>query len=144
MVLRRCLIRQALTFALLAGPAILLGAWLVEMIEPNKGLLPRTLLAGLALHAFMEIQFNTWTITAAAENQIPSAWPATISNLATILVAGGLLVSTRLEMATLVAAPILTGILFNYWYWPWKISRSLGTTLFQLLAGKHGPCGGAQ
>jgi hypothetical protein len=136
LILRPCLLRQALTFVLLAIPAITLGSAFVAWLDPDKSLLPVGLLLLLALHAFMEMQFNLWTITAATENLIPSAWPATITNCCATLLAGALIFSTNTGVAGLVIAPMVTGIFFNYWYWPWKIPRTLGTSFFRLMSGK--------
>jgi hypothetical protein len=36
---------------------------------------------------------------------------------------------TALGLPSLVLAPLVTGVLFNYWYWPLAGARSIGTTL---------------
>jgi hypothetical protein len=120
---------QALSFISFATAVILIGPWMLDILNTDKDLLPGFWLSLLALNCFLELQFSFWGVLLSTENRIPFLWPAVATNLATLLVAMALIQMTMLGLPSLVLAPLVTGSLFNYWYWPPTGARSIGTTL---------------
>ena len=43
---------------------------------------------------------------------------------------------TDLKVGSLVAAPLVAGAIFNYWYWPKAGARSLHTTWLRFMMRK--------
>jgi hypothetical protein len=122
-----------LTYVGMILPAILAGPWVLDQLGTDKELIPRFWLFLLALNTFLELQFSFWTILLSTENRIPSLWPTVATNLTTLLVALALIQMTTLGLPSLILAPLVTGSLFNYWYWSLTGARSIGTTLNDFL-----------
>jgi Na+-driven multidrug efflux pump len=120
---------QNITFILLASCAVVLGPAVLDWIGSGKELLANDLLVVLALVFLLDLQFTFWTTLVSTENRIPSLWPTVITQF--VALALYLFFSLGLELGywALVLAPLVAGGLFNYWYWLFRGTRSMGTTL---------------
>ncbi len=129
---------QSGTFLL--GCAVLLtcGPPLLRLFGGGKQILPLTWLALMMVNAFLEMQFILWGTLLSTENRLPFLWPTVATNGLSLILSLLLIHFTSLGLGALVLAPLLAGILFNYWYWPPYAARSLGIGLFHLLfKGPH-------
>lgn len=126
-----------ITFLLMAAAALALGQpildWLNSLpwMPDGKTLLPARWLFVLLAVTFLELQLTFWTTLYIAENRLPFLWPTFATNVLSALLAAGLLHFTSLGLGALVLAPLLAGMLFNVWYWPFAGARNLQTTLFR-------------
>ena len=116
------------TFFLLSVGALLFAQWLLDLWGANKQVLPVALLSLLALNSFLEMQFSTWTILLSTENRIPSLWATVVTNLSSVVLAVVLIKLASVGLTALVLAPLVSGCLFNYWYWLGAGAKSLNTT----------------
>ncbi|HAV64085.1 MAG TPA: hypothetical protein DCY13_17180 [Verrucomicrobiales bacterium] len=133
-LVRKMFGRQTLTYLTLATSAFLLAPTLLAAIQSDSNLLPLGLLLVIAVNQALELNFSFWTTLLAAENKIPSLWPAVVSNLCAVALACWLTAFERMGVAALVAAPLMVGIMFNYWYWMLRGMSSIHTSLTELLA----------
>jgi hypothetical protein len=132
-VLRPRVILQSVTFLLGAVVAVVAGPPLVTWIRPDKQLLPVAWFALLLLQAFFEMQVTFWTTFLATENRVPSVWPMTITNGASVVLVVLFVHITGWQAESFVLAGLLAGSLFNYWYWPMAGARNLKTTWWRFL-----------
>ena len=119
---------QSLTFVVLAVLAGKFGPYLLHWLGSGKQLLPQALFWVLLLNGFLESQLIFWTTLLSMENRIPSLWSVVLTNLATLLLILVLVNTTQLGLSALVIAPLLTGMVFNYWFWAKVGARSLQTS----------------
>lgn len=119
---------QLLTCAALAGALVLLAQPLLNWLGSNKEVLPVGWFTLLALNGLLDMHFSTWGSLIATGNRIPVMWPAVIGTLAGLTLTLVLLNATTWGLVALVAAPLLVGCAFNYWYWPAYGSRFMGTS----------------
>jgi hypothetical protein len=124
---------QYLTHWLLAAAAILIVPWLLQWIHSEKALLPPLWLGLLALAGFLEMNYSFWGTLISTENRTPFVWPIILSNFASFLLVLALLHTTDLGIRTFVLAPLIIGLLFNYWKWPLEGARSIGTSWLRFL-----------
>ena len=118
---------QALTFILLALGAAVLGPTLLEWVGFKTQLLPRPWFPLLMIAVFLDLQTTFWTSLLGTENRIPSAWPITLTNLASVT---AVFILSRLlvpDWWMFVLVPFAMNLLFNYWYWPVAGARNLRT-----------------
>lgn len=130
---------QSITFIVLAVLAYELGPYLLQWLGSGKRMLPGGWFWLLLLTGFLETQLIFWTTLLSMENRIPSLWPVVATNLLTLL-AMLVLVKTMhdsLGLGALVLAPLLTGGLFNYWYWARAGARSLETSWLRFTFAKQ-------
>jgi hypothetical protein len=116
------------TFVVLAVAAVTAGPWFLHLLRTDKQMLPVRLLALLSFASLIDLQFIFWGTLLTLENRIPTFWSNVVTNLCSLGLALLLVHHTRLGVAALVLAPFLSGLAFNYWYWPAAGARSLGTT----------------
>jgi hypothetical protein len=119
---------QAVTFVALAGAAIFVGPILLQWIHTDKQMLPTPWLILLGVGFFLDMIFIFWGTLLSVENRIPTLWSTVITNVGCLMLAYGLSRYTHIGVPALVLAPLLTGLVFNYWYWPLAGARSLRTT----------------
>ncbi|HOX55653.1 MAG TPA: hypothetical protein P5205_05360 [Candidatus Paceibacterota bacterium] len=124
---------QGLTFLLLAAALIVCGPTLLRAVGNHKTILPPGWFALLLLNSLLDMQFILWTTLIFAQNRMPFLWFSVASNVVSLMLALALIRFTSLGLGALVLAPLLAGVLFNYWYWPAHGARSLGTNLFRFL-----------
>ena len=96
-------------------------------------MLPPTWLCLMCLDSFLLMQFSVWGTLIFAQNRIPYLWPTVATNILSLALSLSLVRFTSLGAGALVLAPLISGSLFNYWYWPPYAARSVGTTLFRFL-----------
>jgi O-antigen/teichoic acid export membrane protein len=135
-LLRPRVLLQSGTFIIGAVAAVVVGPPLVEWIRPDKQLLPVAWFALLLLQAFFDLQVRFWTTFLATENRVPSLWPVTITNCASVAVVVVFVHLTGLQAESFVLAGLVAGSLFNYWYWPVAGARNLKTTWWRFLFGR--------
>ena len=119
---------QLLTFVALAGWLVPLAQPLLNWLGSNKEVLPVGWFALLALNALLEQHFSAWGSLIATGNRIPVMWPALLGTLAGLTLTLVLLNVTTWGLGALVAAPLLVGCAFNYWYWAGYGARFMGTS----------------
>jgi len=119
---------QAITYIAMAVAAWWFGPLLLQWHGSGKELLPPALFAILLLNGFMEINFSFWTTLLSTENRVPSLWPTVISNVCSLILVLILVNVSTLGMGALVIPPLLTGMIFGYWYWPFRGAKSLKTS----------------
>ncbi len=124
---------QLLTFVVLALAGIIVGPPLLQWIGSGKEMLPSRLLVLLAVLNGLDMQFAFWGTLLSLENRVPTLWPAVVTNVCSLALAFGLSKFTAMGISALVLAPLLTGLVFNLWYWPFAGARSLGTTWLRFM-----------
>ncbi|MBN2506719.1 MAG: hypothetical protein JXQ71_08500 [Verrucomicrobia bacterium] len=127
---------QAVTFVVLAVPAIGLGPTLLDWFTTDKQVLPMRWLVLLGIGSFLDMQFSFWTTLLSMENRIPSLWPTVASNLVGLGLVLALIHHTSLGLGAFIVGPLVAGCLFSYWYWPLAGARSLGTTWWRFTFAK--------
>jgi hypothetical protein len=80
------------------------------------------------VYAFLDMHYNFWTTLISTENRIPSMPAAVISNMSTLVLAAILAHFTGLDLGAFVIAPLLCGLVFNYWFWPRVGAEGLETS----------------
>jgi hypothetical protein len=124
---------QNLTFLAASGGTLLCAPFLLERFGSGKQMLTSAWLVLLMLNSFFEMQFTLWGTLLTTENRVPYLWPTVATNVLSLGLSLTLIHFTSLGLGALVLGPLLSGILFNYWFWPPYAARSLGTTLLRLL-----------
>jgi Na+-driven multidrug efflux pump len=128
---------QILTFILLAAVAVPFSPFLLKWIGSDKEILPMLWLSLLALNSLLEAHYSIWGTLIFLENRMPYLWPVVIANAASIPLSLVLINTTQLGLAAFVVAPLVTGILYNYWRWPMEGAKSLRTNWFRFMFSKH-------
>lgn len=124
---------QLLTFLFLAAAGIVVGPKLLVLIKAETQMLPTAWALVFALAVFLEMQVSIWTTLLMAGNRIPSLWPTVFTHLVTIVLAVTLLYGMDLPNYYLPLAPLLSGLLFNFWYWPWKAPQAIGSSFWRFM-----------
>jgi hypothetical protein len=124
---------QLVTFVVLSSGFVLVGDDLLKLVAPTKALLPQAWLWLMALYVLLEMHYSFWTTLISTENRIPSFRASILTNLASIILAVGLMRLTSLGLLSFIIAPLLCGLVFNYWYWPRVGAQSLGTTWWRYM-----------
>lgn len=132
-VLRPRLWLQNLSFLAMAGFLVLWGPSLLQRYGSGKQLLTPVWFGLLTLNSFLEMQYTFWGTAIFLGNRFPFLWYSLISNLLSLLLSVGLIYFSSLGLGALVLGPLISGCLFNYWYWPLYGARSMRTTLFRFL-----------
>jgi O-antigen/teichoic acid export membrane protein len=119
----------------IAGAAcvIFLGPIALKMLGTNKEMVDQSWVFLIALNGFFEGQFQTWGTLIATENRLPYLWPAVGANIGSLVLAVTLLYTTSLGVGALIIAPLLAGLIFNYWHWPLEGAKSINASLGQFL-----------
>ena len=128
-------------FYLAMSLTVIAGApFFLKVFAAGKSVLPMPWFALLGLVVFFDMQFSFWTGVIAMENRMPFLWPTVISNICAVALTLLLTSTTELGLASLVLAPLVVGLCFNYWRWPMVAARTLSTTLRQYLFSRpHEP-----
>ena len=142
--LRRVLWRpywlQTLTFLALGLVTILWGPTFLRLIGSNKMLLTTNWMVMIGVAAFLEMQFTFWATVITTENRLPYLWPTLATNVCSLLLSLVLVYVAGLGVGGLILGPLLTGIVFNYWFWPLEGAKGIKTGLLQFLfAPGRGP-----
>ena len=124
---------QTFTFVALAAAAIFLGPPLLKVLGKDKQMMSTPWLVLLAASALLDMTYTFWGTLLSVENRIPTLWPTVITNVACLGLAFGLSRYTNLGVPALVLAPLLSGIVFNFWYWPLAGARMLRTTWWRFM-----------
>jgi O-antigen/teichoic acid export membrane protein len=124
---------QSATFWCLATAAVFVIPFLLKFFSTGKSILPFHWLGLLALLIFLEMQFSFWSGVIATENRLPFLWPVVISNVVGLTLALCLVEFTNLGLGAFVLAPLVAGLLLNYWFWPIKAAQTMGTSLVRFL-----------
>lgn len=136
-LMRPRLIKQLLSYVVLAVPFVAIGQSAVDLLGSEKQLLPFVWLAVMSANVFLEMHFSFWTALLATENHVPSLWSTVVTNLCGVGLAAVLLFVTTLGVGALVIGPLVAGSLFNYWYWPARGARNIRSTwLGMMFAGR--------
>jgi O-antigen/teichoic acid export membrane protein len=135
-VLRPRLWLQTATFWCLATGAVFVVPFLLEFFSTGKSVLPSHWFALLALLMFLEMQFSFWSGVIVTENRLPFLWPVVISNLVGLAMTVYFVKFANLGAGAFVLAPLVAGLLLNYWFWPIKAAQTMGTSLFRFLFGR--------
>jgi hypothetical protein len=124
---------QTATYVCIAAVALSVVPFLLEFLSTGKSVLPFRWLAVLSLLMFLDMQFSFWSGLIATENRLPFLWPVVISNVLGLALAIYFVKFTELGLGAFVLAPMLAGLVLNYWFWPIKGAQTMGTTLFRFL-----------
>ncbi len=124
---------QNLSCALGVAGVVLVAQPLLTWSGTDKQVLPTPWLALLGLNSFLYLRYAFWVFLIATDNRIPSLWPSVITNAVSAVLAAGLVFGTDLGLGSLVLAPLLAGLAFNYWYWGRVGARDLGTTWWRFV-----------
>lgn len=124
---------QTLSYTAGAAVVIALGPMALDWLGTDKEMLARVWLFLIALNGFFETQFTLWSTLISTENRLPYLWPSVAANVGTMALALALLYGTSLEEGAFILAPLLAGLLFNYWHWPIQGARSIQTSLAHFL-----------
>jgi len=124
---------QNLSYLAAVAGLLLLGPFLLEHFGGGKELLPLSWLALLVLNGLFEVQFNIWGTLITMENRVPYLWPTVATNVLSLALSLTLVQFTNLGLGALVLGPLLSGCLFNYWFWPPYAARRIGTRLLKFM-----------
>jgi O-antigen/teichoic acid export membrane protein len=124
---------QFSTHLCLCALAVFVAPGLLHWIGRNKELLPVPWMLFMSATFLFDLQFTTATTLIASGNRMPYLWPAIAGNLLSLGLSLSLARFTSLGIGGLVLGPLISGCLFNYWYWPLYAARTIKTTLFRLL-----------
>src|SRR6266542_1329625 len=119
---------QVLTYCVLAAGAFFFGPSLLRWMGSNKELMAASWFLLLLANGLLESLVGFWTTLLSTENRVPSLWPMVTTNVVNLLLVLLLTQSTDLGLGAFAVVPLVTGSLFNYWYWPKAGARSLQTT----------------
>jgi hypothetical protein len=120
---------QTMTFFSLAACVLGLGPILLHSYFPGKQLLPLPWLGLLVLNAFFQMSFTFWTTLLWMQNRIPSFIPTIITQIATLGLLTFLIAGTSMGAVAFIIAPLVCGVIFNYWFWWREGARMLKTTV---------------
>jgi Na+-driven multidrug efflux pump len=135
---------QLVMFVALSAGALLLVPSILEWLGTDKRMLPLAWGGILAVTSLLELNFAFWGSLLGLENRIPTLRSA-IATTAVGLVLSVILISyTRAGVFGLVIAPLISGMLFLYWYWPRAGARGLGTTWTRFMFGNPAATPSAQ
>lgn len=126
------------SYVLGAVAVIVLGPLALGWIGTDKEMIASRWLIVLGLNGFFETQFQIWGTLISTQNRLPYLWPSVAANIGSLVLALALFYGTGLGVGAFVLGPLLTGIVFNYWFWPLEGARSIGTTLFRFMATPPG------
>lgn len=137
-MMRHRLLLQTVSFAIMAGLAIPLTPWLLDVLKTDKSLLPPIWIWSLALYSFAELHTSSWATFVSLGNRLPFLPITVATNIVAIALAWTLLNFTNLGFGALILGPLLASGLHNYWRWPIEGTRTLDTTWWRFLvpAGK--------
>jgi O-antigen/teichoic acid export membrane protein len=124
---------QTLFYILGACFVIFIGPLALDWLGTDKTMVDQSWMILIALNGFFEGQFFTWSTLIATENRLPYLWPAVAANTGRLLLAVVLLYTTPLGVGSFIIAPLLSGLIFNYWHWPLEGARSINASLGQFL-----------
>jgi len=116
-----------------AAAVILIGPTALKWLGTNKQMVDQSWVVLIAMNGFFEGQFLTWGTLIATENRLPYLWPAVAANIGSLILAVTLLYTTSLGVGALILAPLLAGLIFNYWHWPLEGAKSINASLGQFL-----------
>ncbi|HEX7862559.1 MAG TPA: hypothetical protein VF773_19650 [Verrucomicrobiae bacterium] len=119
---------ETLTFVGLALVAFAVIPLVIKVGLIKKDVLPSPWFIILVANVFLEAQMAIWSTLLTTENKVPTLWPVAITHGCTLLLVFILLRTTQVGIGALALAPLVTGSLFNYWYWARRGPRMIGTT----------------
>ncbi|MFT5239223.1 MAG: O-antigen/teichoic acid export membrane protein [Candidatus Promineifilaceae bacterium] len=119
---------QYMSFFVLTGLAISVGPLLLNWLDTGKSILSVPLLILLAANTFLMCNFSFWGTLLSTGNMVPYLRSALLTNLGGVFLFIFLATTFNLQYLALILAPLITGSLFIYWYWPLRGAQSLGTT----------------
>jgi hypothetical protein len=125
---------QNLTFIAGCAGLLLLGPVLLQHFGAGKQMLSREWTGLMMVNALLEMQFIVWGTLLFTENRLVYVWPTVATNVLSLALSFLFIRFTRLEIGALVLGPLVAGVLFNYWYWPFYAARTIGTSLLRFLA----------
>jgi hypothetical protein len=134
-LLRPRIALQTLTFVVMVSAAIILAPPALRWWGQGKSMMPPSLLWLMAINFLLEMHFAFWTTLLSNENRVPSLWPAVAGNVFSLGLFLWFHYFTSIGVAAMVIAPLISGLLFNYWYWPIEGARNLGTTWWRFTFG---------
>lgn len=120
---------QTLTFFALATCVVSLGPILLHRYFPDKQMLSLPWLGLLVLNTFFQMNFTFWTTLLWMQNRIPSFIPTIITQVAALGLLTLMITTTNLGVGAFILAPLVCGVIFNYWFWWLEGARMLKTTV---------------
>jgi O-antigen/teichoic acid export membrane protein len=126
------------TFMVLAVAAISVGPWLIRAIGSDKEMLPFFWLLVLASNGSLEQHCSVWNTLIAMGNRLPMLVSSLVTNGASLTINIILVHLAFAEPGMLALGPLISGAVFNYWYWPRYGARSLDLSWFEF--ARHGFC----
>ena len=114
------------------------GPYLLKWFGSGKRMLGPGWLCLMSLDSLLLMQFSFWGTLIFVQNRLPYLWPTVATNVLSLALSLTLIHVTSLGTGALVLAPLITGSLFNYWYWPPYAARSVGTSFARFLFGRAG------
>jgi hypothetical protein len=132
-ILRPRLWLQYLTFIFGCAVLLLCGPMMLSLLGGGKQILPAGWMTLMMLNTLLEMQFIIWGTLMFTENRMTYLWPTVATNVISLLLSLLLVHYSSLGLGALVLGPLLAGAIFNYWFWPLYMARSLGTPLFRYM-----------
>jgi O-antigen/teichoic acid export membrane protein len=129
---------QVLTFVLMTAVLIPLAPLLLDWLHTDKSVLPVYWLVLLGINALLELHLASWSTLITTTNRFPFLVPIIVSNVCSFLLALTLVRLSSLGPGALILAPLITGGLVNYWYWPRQGARTLDTNWRQFVFSRPG------
>lgn len=111
----------------LVGAAVLIGLGnpLIEMIAGHTELLPRPLLAWLALTIFLELNHSLAATVIVTGNRVPFVKAAVGSGVAIFIMSWYGLKYGQQQIGWLIASQFVVQLAYNNWKWPLQMAREL-------------------
>lgn len=124
---------ETFTFAALASAALVLTPHFLKLGIISKDVLPAPWFLVLLFNSFLETQMIIWGTLLTTENKVPTLWPIAVTNVATLATVWLLFEQSTFGIGVFALAPLLTGVAFNYWFWPRQGARNLRTSWFRYM-----------
>jgi hypothetical protein len=124
---------QIVTFIVLAVMAAILGPVLLEWKGSGKQLLPMVWFALLLVNVFLENQFIIWATFLTTENRVPTLKSMVTTDALTLAMVLPLVRIPSIGVGAFALGPLISGCLFNYWFWAGEGARNLQTTWFRYM-----------
>lgn len=120
------------TYASMAGVALLLHQPMLEWLGSGKTVVPNPWFCLLLINGALDMHFALWSTLLATGNRAPFLIPSLTTSLGSLMITTGLISGTDFGIGALVVGPLVAGCAFNYWYWPRMAARSIESSWMRL------------
>ena len=113
------------TFILGVVLLLIVGPWLLSMINGNTTILPFNQLLFLATVLFLEVNHNNFASVISTKNEIPYMWPYLLAGFFIILLSILFTSITSFGIWSSLLAQGVVQLSYNNWKWPMVVWKEL-------------------